>query len=66
MSDKPKKKKFEVQEDETISDCLERMEKEGYKPTRRMQEPIFIEVKMGNKIIQQVHSQRIIFEGRLK
>lgn len=66
MSDKPKKKKFEVQDNETISDCLERMAQEGYQPIRRMEEPVFIEVKENNKMIQQVHKQKIMFEGKLK
>lgn len=66
MSGKPTKKKFEVQENETISDCLDRMRKEGYQPIRRMEEPIFIEVKgAGNQVAQQVHKQKIIFEGKL-
>ncbi|WP_017754530.1 NETI motif-containing protein [Calidifontibacillus oryziterrae] len=63
MSNKPKKKKFEVQQNETIVDCLKRMELEGYRPIRRVEEPIFIEVKEGNKISQRIHSQKIIFEG---
>ncbi|HHY73744.1 MAG TPA: NETI motif-containing protein [Bacillus bacterium] len=66
MNEKQKKKKFEVQDGETISDCLHRMEREGYQPIRRMEEPVFIEVKENNKIIQQVHKQKIIFEGILK
>lgn len=57
------KKKFEVEESETIADCLERMEKEGYRPIRRIEKPIFTEQKSGstNKYIPV--RQRIIFEG---
>ncbi|WP_458414943.1 NETI motif-containing protein [Schinkia sp. CFF1] len=66
MTEKPKKKKFEVQDGETISDCLDRMALEGYQPIRRMEEPIFIEVKEGSHVSQQVHRQKIIFEGKLK
>jgi len=66
MIDKPQKKKFEVQDNETISDCLDRMAMEGYQPIRRMEEPVFIEIRENNKIIQQVHRQKIIFEGKLK
>lgn len=66
MSDKLKKKRFEVVEGESISDCLDRMDKEGYQPIRRMEEPVFIEIKEGNTIVHQVHKQKIVFEGRLK
>lgn len=45
MTKQPNKKKFEVLENETITDCLARMEQEGYAPSRRMEEPIFHEVK---------------------
>ncbi|MFD1031437.1 NETI motif-containing protein [Metaplanococcus flavidus] len=32
---------FEVGEDETMEDCLERMKKEGYMPAGRKEEPLF-------------------------
>lgn len=32
---------FEVNEDETMADCLERMKKEGYMPAGRKEEPLF-------------------------
>lgn len=35
MEKKAKKKKFEVQENESLSDCLTRMDEEGYMPVRR-------------------------------
>lgn len=66
MIDKPKKKKFEVRDDETLSNCLDRMAQEGYQPIRRMEEPVFIEEVEGNKVIQKVLKQKIIFEGKLK
>ncbi|COG42059.1 Uncharacterised protein [Streptococcus pneumoniae] len=37
MTKQPNKKKFEVLENETITDCLARMEQEGYAPSRRME-----------------------------
>ena len=49
MTKQPNKKKFEVLENETITDCLARMEQEGYAPSRRMEEPIFHEVKKDGK-----------------
>jgi len=52
-------------ENESISQCLDRMEKEGYKPSRRMEEPIFQEVvKDGHKEILPI-GKKIIFEGKL-
>ncbi|MBD1382358.1 NETI motif-containing protein [Metabacillus arenae] len=65
MSKKPAKRKFEVEESETISQCLERMKNEGYSPTRRMEEPIFQEVKEDGKIQIVPVGRKIIFEGKL-
>lgn len=65
MGKTPRKRSFEVMENESISQCLERMEKEGYKPSRRMEEPIFQEVvKDGHKEILPI-GKKIIFEGKL-
>jgi hypothetical protein len=61
----PKKKKFYVEETETINDCLERMGAEGYMPVRRMEEPVLKEVKRGGKMEVEVSHQRIVFEGKL-
>lgn len=51
MSEKKKKKAmYEVGENETIADCLDRMKKDGYMPVRRIEKPIFEEtVKNGLK-----------------
>ncbi|HWI48067.1 MAG TPA: NETI motif-containing protein, partial [Rummeliibacillus sp.] len=32
---------FEVEETETIDECLERMKQEGYMPVGRKEEPLF-------------------------
>ena len=66
MTKQLKKKKFEVLPDETIAQCLERMEKEGYTPSRRMEEPIFHEVKRDGKTVVEPCGRKIIFEGKLK
>ena len=59
-----KKKMFEVEENETIAQCLERMQKEGYMPVRRMEEPIFKEeIKEGKKEYLPI-GRKIRFEGR--
>ncbi|MGO4889710.1 NETI motif-containing protein [Anaerobacillus sp. MEB173] len=65
MEKKPKKKRFEVQEGESISDCLKRIEHEGYTPVRRMEEPVFKEVKKNGKVEIEHCSQKIVFEGRM-
>ncbi|GAA0302384.1 hypothetical protein GGQ92_002900 [Gracilibacillus halotolerans] len=56
---KQKKKKFEVGENETIEECLNRMKKEGYTPTRRIEKPIFREE--GNSVIPV--DKTVIFEA---
>jgi hypothetical protein len=66
LESKPKKRRFEVEANENISDCIDRMEREGYTPVRRMEEPVFQEViKNGKKDVEYLE-QRIIFEGKLK
>ncbi|MFD1203520.1 NETI motif-containing protein [Sporosarcina contaminans] len=44
MSQKKKTVWFEVQENETIEDCLNRMKEEGYTPMGRKEEPLFQQV----------------------
>ncbi|TGB01038.1 NETI motif-containing protein [Halobacillus salinus] len=57
------KKRFEVLENETIGDCLDRMKKEGYTPVRRAEEPIFKEeVRDGEKVMEPIGS-KIVFQG---
>lgn len=59
------KKKFEVQEHESIEDCLNRMKQEGYTPIRRMEKPIFQEVKKDNETIYEPIGRQIVFEAKL-
>ncbi|MEC1614807.1 NETI motif-containing protein [Bacillus mojavensis] len=62
---KPKKKKFEVTEQQTIEAVLQQMKEEGYMPVRRMEEPIFKE-KLEDGSIQIVPcGKKIVFEGKL-
>jgi hypothetical protein len=63
---KPKKKKFEVLENESISDCLDRMQKEGYMPVRRMEEPVFQENSQKGKKDVEYLRQKVVFEGKLQ
>jgi len=57
------KKQFEVQENETIPECIERMKKEGFQPVRRIEKPIFKEAIQENKKDYIPISQKIIFYG---
>lgn len=52
-------KKFEVQDNETIQECLERIKAEGYTPIRRTEQPVFYETKDGTI---EVLKQQIIFD----
>ncbi len=63
---KPKKKKFEVLENETIASCLDRMKAEGYVPVRRMEEPVFQENSRNGKKEVEVLRQKVTFEGKLQ
>lgn len=60
MAKPTKKKKFKVEKNETVQDCLDRMRGEGYTPVRRHEVPVFKEE--GGKPV--VSHQEIQFEGR--
>ncbi|MGG3467712.1 NETI motif-containing protein [Neobacillus pocheonensis] len=60
-----KKMQFEVQENESIEECLNRMEQQGYFPVRRTEKPIFQEVKKGNDTIYEPIGRQIVFEAKL-
>ncbi|OEI73227.1 hypothetical protein BG616_03015 [Bacillus subtilis] len=62
---KPKKKKFEVTEQQTIDAVLQQMKEEGYLPVRRMEEPIFMEKKENGSIHIVPCGKKIVFEGKL-
>lgn len=59
------KKQFEVQENESIEDCLNRMKQEGFAPIRRIEKPIFQEIKRGSETIYEPIGRQIIFEGKI-
>lgn len=65
MTGKPKKQKFIVGDHETIDECLDRMQKDGYFPVRRMEEPIFKEEIRDNKVEPVPCGRKIVFEGKL-
>lgn len=54
---------FEVQDNETIDDCLVRMKKEGYAPIRRIEKPIFREAINDGQKTYEPAGRQIIFEG---
>ncbi|MED1125006.1 NETI motif-containing protein [Bacillus atrophaeus] len=62
---KPKKKRFEVTEQQTIDTVINQMKEEGYMPVRRMEEPIFTEKKENGSIQIIPCGKKIVFEGKL-
>ncbi|SDN19873.1 NETI motif-containing protein [Bacillus sp. OK048] len=58
-----KKMLFEVQENESIDACLERMKKQGYIPVRRTEKPIFMEVINGKETTYEPVGKQIVFEA---
>ncbi|WP_342429275.1 NETI motif-containing protein [Neobacillus sp. FSL H8-0543] len=63
MSKSKKKMQFEVQENETIDACLERMKKQGYVPVCRTEKPVFQEIKKDGETSYEPVGREIIFEG---
>ncbi|MDP4163187.1 MAG: NETI motif-containing protein [Bacillota bacterium] len=59
------KMKFEVAENETIEQCLERIHAQGYMPVGRTEKPIFQEVKEGGEIVYKPIGRQIVFEAKL-
>jgi hypothetical protein len=55
---------FEVQDNESIDDCIERMKRLGYSPTRRIEKPIFQEVINNGQISYEPIGKQIIFEAK--
>lgn len=58
------KKQFTVQPNETIDECLARMEREDYFPVRRIEKPIFKEIKEGQTVNYEPIGRQITFEGK--
>lgn len=64
MSKAKNKMVFEVQENETIDQCLDRIQKAGYIPVRRTEKPIFKVVKTGGKVDYEPAGRQIVFEAK--
>ena len=60
---KGRKKRFELQPNETIDQCIERINKEGYTPIRRVEEPIFQEIEENGEKVYQAVSRTVIFDA---
>lgn len=60
-----KKKIYEVDESESINDCLDRIKKDGYVPVKRTEKPIFKEKTENGKIFYEPVGRKIIFEARI-
>lgn len=58
------KKVYKVEENETIGQCLDRIQKEGYMPVKRTEKPIFKEIKDGKEIKYVPAGRQIVFEAR--
>ncbi|MYL71328.1 NETI motif-containing protein [Halobacillus litoralis] len=63
MPKKNSKKRFEVSENETIGQCLDRMKKEGYTPVRRAEEPVFREETRDGEIVMEPVGKTIVFHA---
>nr|WP_177201499.1 NETI motif-containing protein [Bacillus sp. OV322] len=62
---KKSKMVFEVQEGESIDDCLYRMKEEGYMPVKRTEKPIFEEKKIDGLVKYEPVKRKIVFEAKL-
>jgi hypothetical protein len=62
--DTKKKRMYEVGENESIDECLNRMNNEGYAPVRRMEKPIFKEVVKDGTVEYEPAGRQIIFEAK--
>ncbi|WP_100330175.1 NETI motif-containing protein [Bacillus xiapuensis] len=58
------KKKFYVQENETIDQCLARMKEEGYIPVRRIEQPVFKKENVNGEMKYTPAGREIMFEGK--
>jgi len=63
MSKGKKKAIFEVQDNETIDMCLDRMNKAGFFPIKRTEKPIFQEIEKDGEITYEPAGRKIIFEA---
>lgn len=58
-----KKKRFEVEEGASIDEVLAQMKEEGYRPVRRVEEPIFQETKENGEKKMEPVGRKIIFDA---
>jgi hypothetical protein len=58
------KMEFEVQENESIGECMDRMKQLGYSPVRRIEKPIFQEVINEGQTTYEPVGRKIIVEAK--
>ncbi|MBN6889995.1 NETI motif-containing protein [Cytobacillus horneckiae] len=56
---------FEVQENESIDQCLGRIKEAGYFPVRRTEKPYFKEVTKNGKVEYEPAGRQIVFEAKI-
>ncbi|MCT2536783.1 NETI motif-containing protein [Aquibacillus koreensis] len=59
------KKRFELQENESIDQCLDRIKQEGYTPVRRVEEPVFQEIEQNGQKTYEPVGRKVIFDSIL-
>jgi hypothetical protein len=59
------KKVYEVEENETVSQCLDRIKKDGYMPVKRIEKPIFQEKVAEDGVSYEPVARKIVFEVRM-
>ncbi|MDL4842011.1 NETI motif-containing protein [Aquibacillus rhizosphaerae] len=60
---KNSKKKFELLPNETIDQCIDRIKREGFVPVRRVEEPVFQEVKHDGQITYEPVGRKVVFDA---
>ncbi|WP_428910653.1 NETI motif-containing protein [Niallia sp. Krafla_26] len=60
-----KKKIYEVEENETVNDCLNRIQNDGYMPVKRIEKPIFQEKVSAGQVSFEPAGRKIIFEAKI-
>lgn len=60
-----KKRIYEVEENETVGECLDRIKKDGYIPVKRTERPIFQEKEEEGGVSYEPIARKIIFEAKV-
>ncbi|UFT99904.1 NETI motif-containing protein [Radiobacillus kanasensis] len=60
---KNKKKRYQMEKNETIEQCLERIKRDGYMPVRRTEQPVFQEKKENGETSYEPVGRIICFDA---